>query len=341
MKLYTDRKRIRAAIRAAQIKATTSVAAFRASVEVPYIRIKAVTGRFIKRLQFSENLALASIAKALFGKNITDNVGLTDLPDIVPNKRFTNGVGAGEQLDPFQIAKGLTENPKIEDGDYFAEDYTIYGYTIASYEIELRKPFTETPSITDLPDIVPNKGLSSGVGAFDGILSKQFVAATSTVMTADITDVAASYLIRTLNNTARARESLAGDTSKPLSDTWSAADAPAVTFARPVSDTGETADAETRQFTKALTDTGATADSENLNFTKGLADTSAATAGDPVFSMTGVRTDSANAVESIVLKPILGIIDTPAVSDSGSLRMQDYCSFDYFAQDYVGTSLTF
>lgn len=213
MKLYTDRKRIRAAIQAAQLKATTSVAAFRASVEVPYIRIKAVTGRFIKRLQFSENLALASIARALFGKNITDNVGLTDLPDIVPNKRFTNGVGAGEQLDPFQITKGLTENPKIEDGDYFAEDYTFYGYTIASYEIEFRKPFSEPLGVADLPDITSDKPLADGVGA--------------------------------------------------------------------------------------------------------------------------------NAAESIVLKPILGIIDTPAVSDSGSLRMQDYCSFDYFAQDYVGTALTF
>lgn len=211
MKLYTDRKRIRAAIQAAQLKATTSVAAFRASVEVPYIRIKAVTGRFIKRLQFSENLALASIARALFGKNVTDNVGLTDLPDIVPNKRFTNGVGAGEQLDPFQIAKGLTENPKIEEGDYFAEDYTVYGYTIAPYEMELRKPVSEAVGVADLPGIVPNKGLS----------------------------------------------------------------------------------------------------------------------------------DTANAVEFIVLKPILGIIDTPAVSDSGALRMQDYCSSDYFAQDYVGTSLTF
>lgn len=341
MKLYTDRKRIRAAIQAAQLKATTSVAAFRASVEVPYIRIKAVTGRFIKRLQFSENLALASIARALFGKNVTDNVGLTDLPDIVPNKRFTNGVGAGEQLDPFQIAKGFFENPKIEEGDYFAEDYTVYGYTIASYEMELRKPFSETVGASDLPDIVPNKGLSSGVGAFDGILSKQFVAATSTVMTADITDVSTSYLIRALNNTARAREALAGDMSKPLSDTWSAGDAPAVTFARPVSDAGETADSETLQFTKALADTGVTADTETRNFTKAPSDTAAATAGAPVFSATRVATDTANAVESIVLKPILGIIDTPAVSDSGALRMQDYCSFDYFAQDYVGTSLTF
>ena len=341
MKLYTDRKRIRAAIQAAQLKATTSVAAFRASVAVPYIRIKAVTGRFIKRLQFVENLSLASLPSLLFGRPLSDSAGVTDLPDVVPNKRPTDIVSAVDLLDPFQIAKGLFENPKIEEGDYFAEDYTIYGYTITSYEMELRKPFSESLGVADLPDIASDKVLTDGVGAFDGILSKQFIAATSTVLTADITDVSTSYLIRVLNNTARAREALAGDMSKSLSDTGVAGDDPAVTFSRPVSDAGGAADSETLQFTKALVDTGATADSEDLNFTKGLSDTSIAAAGDPVFSMVGVRTDSANAVESIVLKPILGIIDTPAVSDSGSLRMQDYCSFDYFAQDYVGTSLTF
>jgi hypothetical protein len=341
VKLYTDRKRIRAAIQAAQLKATTSVAAFRASVAVPYIRIKAVTGRFVKRLQFVENLSLASLPSLLFGRPLSDSAGVTDLPDVVPNKRPTDIVGAVDLLDPFQIAKGFFENPKIEEGDYFAEDYTVYGYTITSYEMELRKPFSEPLGVADLPDITSDKPLADGVGAFDGILSKQFIAATSTVLTADITDVSTSYLIRVLNNTARAREALAGDMSKPLSDTGGAGDTPAITFARPVADAGGAADSEALQFVKALADASAATDTEVWDFTKGNSDTAVATAGVPVFSATRVAADAANAAESIVLKPILGIIDTPAVSDSGSLRMQDYCSFDYFAQDYVGTSLTF
>lgn len=268
MKLYTDRKRIRAAIRAAQIKATTSVAAFRASVEVPYIRIKVAVGQFIARFSPTETVSIASVFKFVLSRGINDTYTVTDVPDIVPNKRPSDTVGTVDALDPFQIAKGLTENPKIEDSDYFAEDYTIYGYTVTSYEVELRKPVSEGVGVADLPDITPNKGLSDSVGAFDGILSKQFLAASSTVLTADITDVASSYLIRALNNTARL------------------------------------ADVRTTVLDKPVVETP-------------------------------------NVVESIVLKPILGIIDTPAVSDSGSLRMQDYCSFDYFAQDYVGTSLTF
>ena len=33
--------------------------------------------------------------------------------------------------------------------------------------------------------------------------------------------------------------------------------------------------------------------------------------------------------------------DTMAITDTGSIRMQSYCSFDYFSEDYVGSSLTF
>jgi len=36
---------------------------------------------------------------------------------------------------------------------------------------------------------------------------------------------------------------------------------------------------------------------------------------------------------------ILG--DSSALSDSGSIRSQGYCAFDYFAEDYVGDIRTF
>ena len=51
--------------------------------------------------------------------------------------------------------------------------------------------------------------------------------------------------------------------------------------------------------------------------------------------------ETVDLVETVVRGTISSIIDTPTVSDSGALQMQDYCALDYFAQDYVGTSLTF
>lgn len=189
-----------------------SAAAFRASVVVPYIRLRAITGRFFQKLLFSENLALASVARALFGKNITDSVGLTDFSDAVANKPFTNGVGAAEQFDLFQLTKALTENLTIEtQSDYFAEDYTFAGYTVVSFDIEVRKPVAEVVGITDPLGIAQSKQLSEAV----------------------------------------------------------------------------------------------------------------------------------SLAETVVRGTISSIIDTPTVSDSGALQMQDYCALDYFAQDYVGRSQAF
>jgi len=158
VKLYTDNDRIRALVRAVRLKTTTSVAAFRMSIAVPYIRIKAATGRFIKRLVVNDSLTAST-----------------------------------------------------EGGSYFAEDYVQFGYTISSFVLEVRKGRADDVGVVDEQDVTSAKDLADGAGAAETVARR------------------------------------------------------------------------------------------------------------------------ANAV----------IIDAPAVADSGSLRMQDYCAFDYFAEGYVGTSLTF
>ena len=35
------------------------------------------------------------------------------------------------------------------------------------------------------------------------------------------------------------------------------------------------------------------------------------------------------------------LTDTMSVAESGTIRMQNYCDFSYFDEDYVGTSTTF
>lgn len=51
--------------------------------------------------------------------------------------------------------------------------------------------------------------------------------------------------------------------------------------------------------------------------------------------------DSLTLVDATFLSIGKGFADTMVTSDGGSLRMQDYCEFSYFAEDYVGSSLTF
>lgn len=51
--------------------------------------------------------------------------------------------------------------------------------------------------------------------------------------------------------------------------------------------------------------------------------------------------DSVSVSDITFLSIGKGFTDTMSVSDAGSIRMQNYCDFSYFDEDYVGTSTTF
>jgi hypothetical protein len=51
--------------------------------------------------------------------------------------------------------------------------------------------------------------------------------------------------------------------------------------------------------------------------------------------------EAPSLTDVVALSARLAIIEQPVASDSGILQMQDYCAFDYFAEDYVGESRTF
>jgi hypothetical protein len=199
--------RIRAAISAVQVRAAAAVPVMAAAVQVPYIVYDYVLGVFVKFLTRADVVKLFSDTDMSMAKPFADQYTVADFPDVVPNKRLPDAIDVADALSPFQIGKGLFENPKIEEGAYFAEDYTDPGYTIISVEVSF---------------------------------------------------------------------------TKPLSDNLAAADA---LFA---------------------------------------------------LGITHVSTDAALAADNVVFAQILRIIDTPVAADSGVLRMQDYCAFDYFAEDYVG-----
>lgn len=211
MKIRPDVARLRAFVQVATIRAGTTVASIVVGVTVPLIRIKATVGRFVKRLGITDSPTIQSVTVLVLGRGLVDNYTVTDAPDVVPQKRPVDTVSMIDVREPFSIGKGLAENPKVEEGDYFAGDYTDPGYTIVSFKWVLGKTLT------------------------DGV---------------------------------------------PLIDA-------------------------------------------------------------AILASTSVATNTVGATDQVVLRRILGIIDTPTVGDSGTLRMQDYCEFDYFAEDYVGESRAF
>lgn len=81
-------------------------------------------------------------------------------------------------------------------------------------------------------------------------------------------------------------------------------------------------DTATRDYTKAVSELAALADAATTAFTKGLS-------------------EAPSLTDVVALSARLAIIEQPVASDSGILQMQDYCAFDYFAEDYVGEFRTF
>lgn len=211
MKLHETVPRIRAAIRAVQVRAASSAAVITASIRAPYIVFTYVLGQFVKFITKADAVTVQSLSAFFLGRATTDTAAVSDAADVVPNKRPIDNLVVADVRDPFQLGKGLFEFPKAEEGPYFAEDYTDPGYTIVSFAVS---------------------------------------------------------------------------------------------------------------FTKTATDSAAAADTR-------------------VHTLSRLVTDAADAADAVVLSRNSSIITAADAADSGSLRMQDYSDFGYFAEDYVGESRTF
>jgi hypothetical protein len=258
--------RIRAAISAVQVRAAAAVPVMSAAVQVPYIVYNYVLGVFVKFLTRADVVRLFSDTDMSLSKPFADQYTAADFPDVVPNKRLPDGVEAADALSPFQIGKGLFENPKIEEGAYFAEDYTDPGYTIVSIELSFTKPLSESVAAADTLF-----ALNMLIGPTDAVSMVDSIVFTRILAFADAADVLS---VSELSAT------------KPFADQYTVADFPNVVPNKRI-------------------------------------------------------VDGAGAVDTVVIAANLGIVDAASIADSGSIRMQDYCDFTYFAEDYVGEARTF
>jgi hypothetical protein len=258
--------RIRAAISAVQVRAAAAVPVMSAAVQVPYIVYNYVLGVFVKFLTRTDRVTIASDTELSMTKPFADQYTAADFPDVVPNKRLPDGVEAADALSPFQIGKGLFENPKVEEGPYFAEDYTDPGYTIVSFQLAFTKARVETVTATDA-----DFALDMTLAPTDGVSMVDSIVFTRILAFADAADVLS---VSELSAT------------KPFADQYTVADFPNVVPNKRI-------------------------------------------------------VDGAGAVDTVVIAANLGIVDAASIADSGSIRMQDYCDFTYFAEDYVGEARTF
>ena len=138
---------------------------------------------------------------------------------------------------------------------------------------------------------------------------------------------------------------------KSESDQIGSADSSIVSFSSVQNDLGQTADQiNTVGVSKSLQDSSVSSEVQNMNFHKfveeatGVTDDldgEATTDDDQEMTFVKVRSNLATMVDSFAHSTGRGLSDTIGTNDSGSLRSQGYCAFDYFLEDYVGASQTF
>jgi hypothetical protein len=138
---------------------------------------------------------------------------------------------------------------------------------------------------------------------------------------------------------------------KSESDQAGSTDSSIIGFTSVQNDSGQTADQiNTIGIGKTLQDSSAVSEFQNMDFHKfveeetGVTDDldgQATTDDDQEMTFVKVRSNLATMVDSFAHSTGRGLSDTIGTNDSGSLRSQGYCAFDYFLEDYCGASQTF
>ena len=140
--------------------------------------------------------------------------------------------------------------------------------------------------------------------------------------------------------------------TKPVSDGASVGDTPSIEPGKVLSDSSAFTDNQTLGIGKRPNDLIALSESQAKAFSKTINETFFATddldgqaSADDEQNITFVKVRSEilpiTDVITILLNRGQVLADGGIVNDTGSLRSQGYCAFDYFQDDYVGASRTF
>jgi len=171
----------------------------------------------------------------------------------------------------------------------------------------------------------------------------------------DTPSVSESILLETgfnrqLADTFFADESIALSAGKVFTHSSGATDSESLQFAKALFDGSGVAENVLMSPNKVLNDSSLTSEDQSMGFHKFISeqtdvtddlDGEATADDDQEMTFTKVRSDLTTLVDSFAYSTARGLSDTIGTNDSGSLRSQGYCAFDYFLEDYVGASQTF
>lgn len=155
---------------------------------------------------------------------------------------------------------------------------------------------------------------------------------------------------RTLTDSFVAAEEIQLNPVKAFSDLTAFSDSAAVESSKIASDAASIEDALSISPSKILADSSALEDAKTVDFFKVILESAgvtddldgeASTDDEQEMNFTKVTSNLASIADALAYSMNSGLSDTMGASDSGALRGQGYCAFDYFAEDYVGYQQSF
>jgi hypothetical protein len=161
-----------------------------------------------------------------------------------------------------------------------------------------------------------------------------------------ITDSPSKVLGRSIGDSSSAFDAEIKGIAKVESDASFTTDSAFLGFGAVQSDAASFSDdIDSFDLGKRLQDSPVTSEDQNMDFHKFISeqtgvtddlDGEATADDDQEMTFTKVRSNLATMTDLFVSSSGKGLSDTIGSSDSGSLRGQGYCAFDYFEADYVG-----
>jgi hypothetical protein len=166
-----------------------------------------------------------------------------------------------------------------------------------------------------------------------------------------LSDAQTKSIGKSLSDSQAITDLSAQSVGKALSDSSGTADSAALGFGTVQSDSGSTSDQiDSFAIGKPLQDTSSVSENQTMDFHKFIdelagvtddLDGEASAEDDQEMTFTKVRSDLSTISDSFAYSSMSAVSDTIGSNDTGSLRSQGYCAFDYFLEDYVGASRTF
>jgi len=251
-----------------------------------------------------------------FYKNIANEAAnAADAHTLDLGKTLTDGSGAVD-VYTYAATKALTDNPGVAD----------------SMDYEQGKAFAESPALTDAVVNSFFKNPSEAPNFTDSTVFDRNKVLSDTVYATDDVDANAS-----INDDQEMQF------AKNTSELPSVSDVIAIVaaFTRSFTESPAITDSDTIETGKNVSENPSISETHHYNFDKLLGDTPAV---DDAFALQVTLnpfSEAPGVTDTPSVVPNKIVLETPSLTDAGSLRSQGYCDFTFFEEDYVGASRTF